>query len=66
MHTLELITPTKQSSEPVALEAGIELFIAYAEINGLKCDTEQQIREWVARDGIYSVSNEHTSITLKS
>ena len=66
MHTLELITPTIATSEPVALEAGIELFIAYAEINGLKCDSEKQIREWITRDGIYSVSNETTSITLKS
>lgn len=58
-------TPKGVTQDIHEIDTAILLFVNAAETLKLKCDSEHVIKDWLSRDGIYSVSNEKYSITLK-
>jgi len=58
-------TPKGVTQDIHDVDTAILLFVNAAEMLGLKCDSEQVIKDWLNRDGIYSVNNGINSITLK-
>ena len=66
MISITVHTPKGVTQDILEMETAIFLFAQAAEMMNLKCDSEPVIKDWLIRDGIYSVSNEKYSITLKS
>lgn len=66
MISITVHTPKGVTQDIHDVDTAILLFVNAAETLKLKCDPEHVIKDWLSRDGIYSVSNEKYSITLKS
>ena len=66
MISITVHTPKGVTQDILEMETAIFLFAQSAQMLNLKCDPEHVIKDWLIRDGIYSVSNEQYSITLKS
>ena len=66
MISITVHSPKGVTQDIHEMETAIFIFAQAAEMMKLKCDPEHVIKDWLIRDGIYSVSNEQYSITLKS